>query len=164
MNVGMGLCQGMLPLVAYSYAARNFRRMRETVKKASLSGMAFALLCVLLFELFARTAIRLFIDDADTVAMGAVFLRINSLAIPMMICNFHISFMFQAVGKGAKSLLLSSCRTGIVHIPMLFVMNVLVGLHGLAWTQVISDGVTLLTALLLYRRFLRSFAPGRQAQ
>ena len=100
MNVGMGLCQGMLPLVAYNYAAQNFRRMKEAVKKASLSGMGFALLCVLVFELFAQTSIRVFIDDADTVAMGAVFLRINCLATPLMICNFHISFLFQAVGKG----------------------------------------------------------------
>lgn len=157
MNVGMGLCQGMLPLVAYNYASKNFARMKEAVKKASLSGMGFALLCVLVFELFAQTSIRIFIDDAQTVSMGAVFLRINCLATPLMICNFHISFMFQAVGKGPQSLLLSSCRTGLVHIPMLYVMNALAGLNGLAWTQVISDGVTLALALLLYRRFVREF-------
>lgn len=157
MNVGMGLCQGMLPLVAYNYAAKNFARMRETVKKASLSGMGFALVCVVVFEAFAQTSIRLFIDDADTVAMGAVFLRINCLATPLMICNFHISFLFQAVGKGPQSLVLSSCRTGLIHIPMLFVMNALAGLYGLAWTQVISDGATLVIALALYRGFVRSF-------
>lgn len=157
MNLGMGLCQGTLPLVAYNYASKNFARMKEAVKKASLSGMGFALLCVLVFELFAQTSIRIFIDDAQTVSMGAVFLRINCLATPLMICNFHISFMFQAVGKGPQSLLLSSCRTGLVHIPMLYVMNALAGLNGLAWTQVISDGVTLALALLLYRRFVREF-------
>lgn len=160
MNVGMGLCQGMLPLVAYNYAAKNFKRMRETVRKASFSGMGFAVLCVLVFELFAQTSIRIFIDEADTVAMGAVFLRINCLATPLMICNFHISFMFQAVGKGPQSLILSSCRTGLVQIPMLFVMNAAAGLYGLAWTQLISDGVTLVIALLLYRRFSRQVQQG----
>lgn len=156
MNVGMGLCQGMLPLVAYNYAAKNFRRMKETVRKASLSGMAFAILCVIVFELFAQTSIRIFINDASTIAMGASFLRVNCLATPLMICNFHISFMFQAVGKGPQSLVLSSCRTGLVQIPLLFVMNALVGLYGLAWTQVISDAVTLVIALILYGRFLRT--------
>ena len=157
MNVGMGLCQGMLPLVAYNYASKDFSRMKEAVKKASLCGMGFALLCVLVFELFPQTSIRIFIDDAQTVAMGAVYLRINCLATPLMICNFHISFTFQAVGKGPQSLLLSSCRTGLVHIPMLYVMDALAGLNGLAWTQVISDGVTLILALLLYRSFVRKF-------
>lgn len=162
MNVGMGLCQGMLPLAAYNYAAKNFKRMKEAVKKASLSGMTFALLCVLVFELFAKGSIRIFIDDDATIEMGAAFLRINSLAIPLMICNFHISFMFQAVGKGTQSLILSSCRTGIVHIPLLFLMNMLIGLYGLAWTQVVSDGATLCLALFLYRRFIHSFETARQ--
>lgn len=159
MNVGMGLCQGMLPLVAYNYAAKNFKRMRDTVKKASLSGMGFAVLCVIVFELFAQASIQIFIDDQDTIAMGMIFLRINCLATPLMICNFHISFMFQAVGKGPQSLILSSCRTGLVQIPMLFLMNAVAGLYGLAWTQVISDGVTLVIALILYRKFARSFEP-----
>lgn len=162
MNVGMGLCQGMLPLVAYNYAAKNFRRMKETVRKASLSGMGFAVLCVIVFELFARTSIQIFIDDPDTIAMGMVFLRINCLATPLMICNFHISFMFQAVGKGPQSLVVACCRTGIVQIPLLFLMNAVVGLSGLAWTQVISDAVTLVIALFLYSRFLRSFEPAQK--
>lgn len=164
MNVGMGLCQGMLPLVAYNYAAKNFKRMKDTVKKASLSGMGFAVLCVIVFELFAQTSIQIFIDDPDTIAMGMIFLRINCLATPMMICNFHISFMFQAVGKGPQSLILSSCRTGLVQIPMLFFMNAVVGLYGLAWTQVISDGVTLIIALILYFKFIRTFETTQQMQ
>ena len=36
-RAGMGLCQGMLPLVAYNYAAHNFQRMKETVKKAPVA-------------------------------------------------------------------------------------------------------------------------------
>ena len=159
MNVGMGLCQGMLPLVAYNYAAKNFKRMRDTVKKASLSGMGFAVLCVIVFELFAQASIQIFINDQETVSMGMIFLRINCLATPLMICNFHISFLFQAVGKGPQSLILSSCRTGLIQIPMLFLMNAVVGLYGLAWTQVISDGVTLVIALFLYRKFARTFEP-----
>lgn len=159
MNVGMGLCQGMLPLVAYNYAAKNFKRMRDTVKKASLSGMGFAVLCVIVFELFAQASIQIFIDDQETVSMGMIFLRINCLATPLMICNFHISFLFQAVGKGTQSLILSSCRTGLIQIPMLFLINAVVGMYGLAWTQVISDGATLVIALFLYRRFARSFQP-----
>lgn len=140
---------------------KELRAHERGVRKASLSGMGFALLYVLVFELCAQTSIRIFIDDAQAVSMGAVFPRTNRLSTPLMICNFHISFMFQAVGKGPQSLLLSSCRTGFVHIPMLYVINALAGLNGLAWTQVISEGVTLALALLLYRRFVREFEAAR---
>lgn len=53
--------------------------------------------------------------------------------------------------------MLSSCRTGLVQIPMLYAMNALAGLNGLAWTQLISDGVTLIIAVALYRKFIREF-------
>ena len=39
MNVGMGLCQGMMPLVAYNYAAKNYPRMRRFTRAAQFSGM-----------------------------------------------------------------------------------------------------------------------------
>lgn len=153
MNVGMGLCQGMLPLVAYNYAAKKYDRMKEAVRKAGITGMCFALLCVVLFELFSSEAIRIFIDDDMTVSMGAVLLRINCIATPMMIWNFHISFAFQAVGKGSQSLLLSSCRTGLFQIPLLFLLNCMLKVFGLAVSQPIADALTLLIAIILYRKF-----------
>ena len=42
LNVGMGLCQGMMPLVAYNYAAKNYPRMKAFTRAAQLSGIAVA--------------------------------------------------------------------------------------------------------------------------
>lgn len=33
-NVGTGLCQGMIPLIAYNFAARNYQRMTKTINTA----------------------------------------------------------------------------------------------------------------------------------
>ena len=156
MNVGMGLCQGMLPLVAYNYAAGNYKRMKSVIKQARFSGMGFAILCIVVFELFSKEAIQLFLNDPGTVALGADFLRINCIAIPFMICNFQMSYTFQAMGKGTQSLILSSCRQGIINIPLLFLMNACFGLYGLPWTQFLADGVTLLLSFSLYRRVVRN--------
>lgn len=51
-----------------------------------------AILYASVFECFASGCIRIFIDDTDAVAMGAVFLRINCLAPQLMTCGFHCSF------------------------------------------------------------------------
>jgi hypothetical protein len=42
MNVGMGLCQGMMPLVAYNFSAKNYKRMRDFTVAARTAGIAFA--------------------------------------------------------------------------------------------------------------------------
>ena len=150
MNVGMGLCQGMMPLVAYNYAAKNYKRMKQFSDCARYVGIAFALICILFFEIFADGIVRIFIEDTETVTLGTNFLRIMCLAVPFMIINFQMSFTFQAMGKGKQSLILSACRQGIVNIPLMFLMNYLFGLYGIIWTQLVSDALTVVISFVVY--------------
>ena len=150
MNVGMGLCQGMMPLVAYNYSAGNYKRMKQFSDTARLWGIAFAAACILVFEIFAPYLIEFFIGDAATVALGTRMLRILCLPVPLMIVNFQMAFTFQAMGMGKQSLLLSSLRQGLVNIPLLFLMNYLAGIDGIAWTQLVSDIITTVISVSVY--------------
>ncbi len=150
MNVGMGLCQGMMPLVAYNYSSGNYKRMKAFSDTARLAGIGFAAVCIVVFEIFAGGLVEIFIGEPETVAMGTKFLRIMCLAVPLMIVNFQMSFTFQAMGMGKQSLLLSSLRQGIVNIPLLFLMNHLFGLDGIVWTQLIADIITTIISFAVY--------------
>ena len=152
MNVGMGLCQGMMPLVAYNYAAGNYKRMKAFSDAARTAGIAFAGICLVGFEIFAEPLVRIFINTDTAVPLGIDFLRILCIAVPLMILNFQMNFTFQAMGMGKESLILSSMRQGIVNIPLLFVMNHFFGLYGIVWTQLISDAITSSISIILYRR------------
>ena len=152
LNVGMGLCQGMMPLVAYNFSAGNYKRMRAFTSTARLWGIAFSALCIVVFEIFAEPVVRIFINEAETVKMATDFLRIMCLAVPLMITNFQLSFTFQAMGCGKESLLLSSLRQGVVNIPLLFLMNHFFGLYGIIWTQLISDIITTVISFAVYNR------------
>ena len=155
LNIGMGLCQGMMPLVAYNYAARNYPRMRSFTRAAQISGMATACFFILLYEIFASQIIWVFIRDEATIAYGRNFLRIACLATPFIISNFQKIYCLQAMGKGKESLLLGVCRQGLLAIPILLVMNHFVGLYGVIMAQPISDGCTFLLSTLIYRRVYR---------
>jgi len=162
MNVGMGLCQGMMPLVAYNYASGDYKRMRGFTDAARIAGIGFSLICIVAFELFAGPLVRVFIGHAETVSLGTRFLRIACLAVPFMIFNFQLSFTFQAMGMGKQSLLLSSLRQGIVNIPLLFLMNWIFGLNGIIWTQLLADLITGIISysfyLSVYKRLTASIA------
>lgn len=155
MNVGFGLCQGMMPLVAYNFASGDHKRMRDFSRVTRIAGMAFAALCVIGFEIFAPAVTSVFNRDQATVQMSTDFLRILCLSVPFMIFNLQISFSFQAMGMGRQSLILSSLRQGVVNIPLLFVMNELFGLYGIVWTQLISDIITGIISYLVYRHSLK---------
>lgn len=152
LNIGMGLCQGMMPLVAYNYAAKNYPRMREFTRKAQIYGMATACFFIAVYELLPRQIIMLFIRDAETVKYGTEFLRIACLATPFMIANFQKVFCLQAMGKGKESLLLGVCRQGLFAIPILLILNRFVGLYGVVAAQAISDSLTFILATFIYRR------------
>ena len=158
LNVGMGLCQGMMPLVAYNYSAKNYKRMRDVANFTRILGMGFAVICIVVFEGFASGLIQLFIDEEETLQLGTNFLRICCLATPMMICNFQMTYTFQAMGKGKQSLLLSACRQGVINIPLMFLTNTLFSLYGLVWTQFLSDSITMGISFMLYRKVHRELA------
>ena len=150
MNVGMGLCQGMMPLVAYNYSAGNYKRMKSFTNWARGIGIAFSFVCILVFELLTEPIVRIFINEQATVVMSVHFLRIMCLAVPLMITNFQLAFTFQAMGKGKESLILSALRQGLVNIPLLFLMNHLFALDGIVWTQLVSDVITTVISFAVY--------------
>ena len=152
LNIGMGLCQGMMPLVAYNYACKNYPRMKSFTRAAQLAGMATACAFIAVFELLAPQIIWLFIRDEATIAYGTNFLRIACLATPFMISNFQKIYCLQAMGKGKESLILGICRQGLFAIPILLIMNHLVGLFGVVAAQLISDACTFIFSTLLYRK------------
>ena len=152
LNIGMGLCQGMMPLVAYNYAAKNYPRMRSFTRAAQLGGMATACVFIALFEVFAPQIIWIFIRDEATIAYGTNFLRIACLATPFMISNFQKIYCLQAMGKGKESLLLGVCRQGLLAIPILLILNRFIGLYGVVSAQLLSDGITFIFATVIYRK------------
>ena len=152
LNVGMGLCQGMMPLVAYNYAAKNYPRMKAFTKTAQLSGIAVAGVFIAVCEIFAPQIVWLFIKDEATIGFGKDFLRIACLATPFIISNFQKIYCLQAMGKGKESLVLGICRQGLFAIPTLLIMNHFVGLYGVVAAQLLSDGATFIFSTLIYRK------------
>ena len=152
LNIGMGLCQGMMPLVAYNYASKDYPRMRAFTRAAQLTGIAVAVVFIAVSQIFAPQMIWIFIKDEATISYGKDFLRIACLATPFIISNFQKIYCLQAMGKGKESLILGLFRQGIFAIPTLIIMNSLVGLYGVVASQLISDAFTFVLSTLMYRR------------
>lgn len=152
LNVGIGICQGMLPLVAYNYSAGNKQRMEDTIRLARGLGLVIAGISIVLYELFAVQFAHLFISDAQTVALASQFLRIRVLATPLMFLSFFTVYLFQAFGKGRVSLFLGVTRWLVFNIPMLFLLNAIFGMFGIVWSQVTADTLTVLLSFYVYRK------------
>lgn len=166
LNVGVGLCQGMVPIAAYNYSSGNHRRMKEVLSFSRRVGLAVGAVSVTLYVLFAPQIMRVFINDAETVRIGTVFLRYRAVATPFMFLCFHLVHFFQAVGSGRISLFLAVIRWAVFNIPMLFLLNALFGQNGIVLTQVTADICTVIVSYIVYFRFVAQLkaadAPARK--
>lgn len=155
LNVSMGLCQGFMPLVGYNFAAENYDRMRHVSVFSWKTALVMSICFVACFAGFAPQILHVFIPEAQTSTLGARFLRIACLAVPLTSVNFLISYTLQAMGKGIQSAALTFSRQGLLNIPLLILMNVLVGLYGMIWTQLVVEIIMLPVSLGMYGMTLK---------
>ena len=139
MNVTTGISQGVLPFIGYNYAAKRFDRVRKINRFTRILAVGFSLLCIATFEALAEKIVGLFISDAETIRLGAAFLRILCLTTPMMAISYLITTMFQAMGQGKRALMISVFRKATIDVPLMFLMNRLLPMYGLLWVQPIVD-------------------------
>lgn len=148
----IGLTQGVQPLVAYNYAAKNLKRMKETLKYTIFAGTIIGISFTTLIYFIGSHAVGVFINNPEVIALGTMFIRINIISIPFLAILFTISGTFQSFGEGKPSLILSISRQGFVFIPVLFLMNKVLGLNGLVFAQPIADIASTLIAIYLLLR------------
>ncbi len=153
LNVGIGICQGIMPLVAYNYAAGNKKRMDDTIRLSRRLGLIVAAASIILYEVFAGQFIRVFIADSQTIQMASGFLRIRVLATPLMFLSFFTVYLFQAFGKGRIALFLGVTRWLVFNIPMLFILNGLFGMYGIVWSQVTADILTVALSFYVFFKY-----------
>ncbi|MCQ2553281.1 MAG: MATE family efflux transporter [Clostridia bacterium] len=155
MNTALGLAQGMVPLVAYNYSNKNYKRMRGFINAARFTGMGFAVVCIVIFQLFTPQLVQMFIKEPETVAMGVKALRAACLAVPFMIFNFQMAHAYQAMRHGMRSFIISACRQAIVFVPILYIMNGLLKITGIYYAQLVSDFLVFAVTLTMYLQFMR---------
>ena len=85
-QVGIGLCQSMVPLISYSWALKDYRRVKEIMACILKIGLAVAVVSLTLYELFPARIVRFFIAESETLEIGTNFLRVRSMAAVMSYC------------------------------------------------------------------------------
>lgn len=158
LHISIGIAQGVMPLIGYSYGAKDHKRVREVTRLAFIILWIFSIAFLVLVQLIPDLFIKMFIDDAATIAVGEVFIRRWSwCAIGMCLVAMYDA-IFQAVGKWKTSLLVAVIRFIVVFPAFCFILDAAFGADGLMWVQPIADTIALLLAAILFNRFKESLA------
>ena len=161
--VNVGICQGMLPIVAFNLTSGNHERMRSAIRTARKAGLLVSFICIAVFELFAGPLSRMFLSTTAgntetafaTVAYAAAFLRVRCLAAPVQFINYNSSYCMQALGDGRSTMLHAFIRELVFYIPLMFLLDRLFGEIGLAAALPVGETLGALLALFLLQRSIR---------
>lgn len=157
--VNIGICQGVLPIIAYNYAAGNRKRMNSIIRTARLYGLIVSALSIVLYELFTTPIAHVFLSTSGenaqnalaTIGFAVIFLRIRCTASPVQFINYHTSFCMQAVGDGKGTLLHAFLRELVFYIPFMLLLNRLFGMYGLVCALIAGEACGAAFALILFR-------------
>ncbi len=152
----MGISDGVLPLVAYNFAAGNRKRMNEAVHFALTRGVACACVCFLLYEAAAPWIVRFFINDAQSIIYGAAFVRLRVLALPFITVEFMLIAVFQGIGGAKQAFFLSVFRKGILDLPLMVLFNLFLPMYGLMLVQPLMECCGAVIAVILYKKIQNS--------
>ncbi|MGM9533699.1 MAG: MATE family efflux transporter, partial [Intestinibacter sp.] len=134
-----GLVQGMRPIIGYNYGAKNRDRIFEALKISLMVSFTIMLIGFLLFMFMPRQLMSMFSASQNMMNLGVQALRIISLGFLFSAFSLIISAMYESIGKGTYSLVISLLRQCVIIIPVCMIFYKSIGLTGIWITLPVSE-------------------------
>lgn len=155
-SIVRGITQGALPLLGYSYSSGNRKKTKETVFTTLTFSIGAATLCMGVNIIFAKQLIEIFVKDGnEALGFGIQFLKILCIGCPFSACAYTFISFFQAVGHGKESFILALLRKGLVDIPLMFVLQLLVPIHGIVMATPLTDVLCCIISIFMFLFFAK---------
>ena len=147
-----GLNNGMIPIIAYNYGARNKKRIMETVRLSIGIAVGIMLIGLAVFQLMTPQLLMLFQADADMLSIGVPALRIISLSFLFAGYCIIVGSVFQAMGNGVYSLIISVARQLVCILPLAYFFAKVFGLHAVWYSIPLAEITSVVLSSILFRK------------
>jgi len=119
----IGLAHGMQPILGYNYGAKQFERVRETLRLGIIYGSIITIVGWIGAEVFPR-AIAMCFNDSDEILIGmaANGLRIYCLLLGLVGFHVVVTNYYQSIGKAGLSIALTLARQVVFLVPCILVL------------------------------------------
>ena len=152
--VFIGFTIGSAPIIGYNHGAENHRELKNMFRKCMVIVGFFAGIMAASAFLLARPLSKIFVGyDPELMEMTIRGFAIYSLSF--LLCGFNIfgSSLFTALNNGLISAVISFVRTLICQIAAVMLLPLILGLDGIWWAIVVSEGVALVLTAFCFVKF-----------
>ena len=145
-----GLNNGMVPIISYNYGARRPERVKKTIRLAVCYAEGIMVLGFCIFEFFPGQVLGLFSASQAMLTIGIPAMRIICLHFLLAGTSIVLSSVFQALGNGLFSLIVSACRQLFVLLPAAWLLAQTGSVNNVWWAFLIAEIVSVLMSLAFY--------------
>lgn len=150
-----GLNNGMIPIIAYNYGAQNKQRITATIKMSICIAISLMLVGLAVFQLLPDKLLLLFNASDHMLDIGVPALRTISLSFLFAGFCIVVGSVFQALGNGIYSLIISIARQLVVLLPAAYILAHTLGLNAVWWSFNIAEIVSLVMSAVLLRKIYK---------
>lgn len=144
-----GLNNGMVPIISYNFGARKPDRIKQAIRYSVIYATIIMLVGLAVFQLVPELLLQLFDASEQMLLIGVPALRTISLCFIFAGFSIACSSMFQALGNGFFSMLMSFARQLIVLLPSAYILAHLFGLDAVWYAFPIAEVFCVLICLVM---------------
>lgn len=162
-SIIIGIAAGSQPILGYNYGAGKLDRVKQTLKIVLGGSLIISTIAFILFQTIPDKLILLFGKDngENYIEFACLSFRIYLM---LCICNgiqIPSGIFFQAIGKSAKSAILSLSRQILFLIPAMYILGRLFGLIGVLYAGPVADGLAFLISITLLTLEIRKLGKNK---
>ncbi len=150
----MGIANGVQPILGYCVGSDNKDRFKEVESYTKKCCLICGFILSALYIIFSKNIISVFINDSETIRYGVPLLIGYTLSGPFIGMLFMNMNVLQTLNYPLPATVLSLCRQGLLFIPLLFILNILIGFNGVCIAQSLTDVIVIVISFIFRARVL----------
>ncbi len=135
-----GLTSGSQPVLGYNYGAGKYGRVKSGIRFTAAIGIAYTALAWIIVLIIPKQLMRIFTEDAQTIAYGAEALKTYFFGFVFMAFMFTGQSTFTALGYSKHAIFFSLLRKAIIVVPLVIILpRIGFGVMGVFLSEPISN-------------------------
>lgn len=156
MCVGLGIGQGFQPVSSFNYQAGKYKRVKRGLVFTTFFAFAAVGILALLGIVFSGQIVRIFQKSPDVVSIGTEAIKYSSAGLIFFPLSVPVNMLYQSIRRPGVSSVLSLMRSGLIFIPVIFIMSHFFLLRGILLSQPLADAATGLISIPFILKFLHT--------
>lgn len=151
-----GLNNGMIPIIAYNYGAKNKDRMIKTFTFALQIAVTIMVVGAIVMEMIPGVILNIFNASESMLSMGITALKIICIHFPIAAFCIVTGSLFQALGKATYSMINSIMRQLVVLLPVAYLLGLTGNVNNVWWAFPIAELASATVTSIFYIRIKKT--------